>query len=236
MRNINYKTEEISNFFKKNRIKWNHLYLSEKKSINYIFNNSNIKTVLDVGCACGGLGSILKKKFKIKEYTGIEINKNAALIAQKKHKNIFNKDFLNFNTQKKFDLSVSLSCIDWQNNFQKMLNKLWSHTKNNGYMLLTSRLTEDKTMNSINKSFQYINYHGQKYGEKAPYVVFNFSEFLSIIKLLGPEEIYVNGYYGQPSYTAVTPYKKIFFCGVVVKKSNKINNEITIKIPKEFII
>ena len=61
MRNINYKTEEISNFFKKNRIKWNHLYLSEKKSINYIFNNSNIKTVLDVGCACGGLGSILKK-------------------------------------------------------------------------------------------------------------------------------------------------------------------------------
>ena len=54
--------------------------------------------------------------------------------------------------------------------FQKMLNKLWSHTKNNGYMLLTSRLTEDKTMNSIKKSFN-INYHGQKYGEKAPYVV-----------------------------------------------------------------
>ena len=54
-------------------------------------------------------------------------------------------------------------------------------------MLLTSRLTEDKTMNSIKKSFQYINYHGQKYGEKAPYVVFNF--LISINnKILGPEK------------------------------------------------
>ena len=33
--------------------------------------------VLDLGCACGGLGLALKEKFQIKDYTGIEINYQA---------------------------------------------------------------------------------------------------------------------------------------------------------------
>ena len=33
--------------------------------------------ILDIGCACGGLGEVLQKKYGIKDYTGIEINKKS---------------------------------------------------------------------------------------------------------------------------------------------------------------
>ena len=39
-------------------------------------------SVLDIGCACGGLGIVLKEKFNIDNYTGIEINHQAANYAK----------------------------------------------------------------------------------------------------------------------------------------------------------
>ena len=72
-RNIKYKSEELFNYYKKNRVVWSQLYKSERKLLNKL--QLKNKEILDVGCACGGLGDILKKKFNIKTYTGIEIHK-----------------------------------------------------------------------------------------------------------------------------------------------------------------
>ena len=64
MNNIFYKTDEISKFFNHNRIKWDQFYESEKKIINGL-NIDSSETVLDIGCACGGLGLALEEKFNI---------------------------------------------------------------------------------------------------------------------------------------------------------------------------
>ena len=41
-----------------------------------------------------------------------------------------------------------------------------------------------KSINDINQSYQYINYEGNKIGEKAPYVIFNVNDLLDDFKKL----------------------------------------------------
>ena len=113
-KNIQYKTKEIKNFYSNYRNKWFDLYKSERKVINRL-KLSKKSNVLDIGSACGGLGKILYKKFKIDYYLGLEVNKSASNFS----KNIFprgnfkNLDFLNFEKEKKqltqFDYVFSLT-------------------------------------------------------------------------------------------------------------------------------
>ena len=79
-KNIIYKTKELERYYSRNRIKWKEFYPSEKKIINLL--NMKNKKILDLGCACGGLGVVLKKKFKKINYTGVEINKRSAIKAK----------------------------------------------------------------------------------------------------------------------------------------------------------
>ena len=234
MKNIKYKSPYISKKFSNNRVKWEHLYPSEKDVFEFLFKKYTPKSILDIGCACGGLGHILSKKLPNSSYTGIEINDNAAGEAKKYFKKIHNIDFMNFKSNLKYDLCISLSCIDWQNNFDKMFLKAWEYVSNNGYLFLTARLTNEKSLKNLKESFQYINY--SKQGEKAPYVVINKFEILSKISNLMPEYVYISGYDGKPSNTAITPYKKIFFCGIAIKKSKNKSSKTFFDIPNSFFL
>lgn len=54
MKNTHYKTDEIPNYFSRNRIRRIDFYLSEKQ----LFESTGLSsknTVLDIGCGCGGL-------------------------------------------------------------------------------------------------------------------------------------------------------------------------------------
>jgi len=85
MKNITYRTEEIKKYFSENRISWDQFYESEKKVITKTW-NSDIHEILDIGCGCGGLYSALKEKFGNLNYTGIEINQQAADFARQLYK------------------------------------------------------------------------------------------------------------------------------------------------------
>ena len=80
-KNISYQTNEISNFYSKNRIKWLDFYESERKVFETV-GLGKCASVLDLGCGCGGLGFALKERFGITNYTGIDINKTAINIAK----------------------------------------------------------------------------------------------------------------------------------------------------------
>ena len=84
--NIHYTADDISEFYKENRLSWNQFYPSEKKVLEHINPNEKSK-VLDIGCGCGGLGIALKERFNINNYTGIEINKKAVEEAKMLSKN-----------------------------------------------------------------------------------------------------------------------------------------------------
>ncbi len=241
MKNIVYKEKDIKEYFSKDRVKWEQFYESEKKVIQKTLHGlENILekvSVLDVGCACGGLGIALREKFNIVNYTGIEINHQAAKYAKQINPDfqIIEGDFLEVSKKVKdnyYDLAFSFSCIDWQNNFNLMLNELFAKVKPGGNLLVSLRLTTEKSINDINQSYQYINYDGNKIGEKAPYVIFNVNDLLGNFKILNINDLYAYGYNGRPSETSVTPYKELCFCVFSLQKSindmknNKLKMEI----------
>jgi precorrin-6B methylase 2 len=226
--NIKYKTQELERYFSKNRIAWDQFYESEKIIISEL-NLSKEVQVLDIGCGCGGLGLALKNKYNIGKYTGIEINTQASKAAEVLNPSatIFNGDFLVINNtsldNKYFDVVFSLSCFDWNIEFDLMLKAAWERVANGGKLVATFRLVNDKSIYDINQSYQFINYDGKLEGEKAAYVVLNAKELIEKLLILAPSEIRAFGYFGSPSITAITPYKEICFSAFSITKKN--NNE-----------
>jgi len=234
-KNIVYKTGELEKYYSKNRVKWSQFYPSEKKIINLL--NLKKNNVLDLGCACGGLGLVLKNKFKNKNYVGVEINKRStdkAKILNKSSK-IINCDLLNLSKflNEKFKFVFALSVIDFNVKYKLMLKKAWSFVDKGGYLICTFRLTNSKSAFEKKKSFQYINFSGLRKGEKAPYIVFNPSDLIREIKKLNCSKITAYGYWGEPNKTAVTPFKKIFFGAFLLQKSKKKLKKMQIYLPKE---
>ncbi|QOI43082.1 methyltransferase [Leptospira interrogans] len=225
-KNIKYNSEDIAKYFKENRIRWSQFYESERKVIEKVWPKGNPK-VLDIGCGCGGLGLALKERFNHTNYIGIEINSQAALIAKEVYSDalVLEEDFLLLNhpsiKENEFDIVFSLSCIDWQLNFQAMLQKAWLMVKEGGIFIASFRITNQETVNDIKKSYQFINYTGVLEGEIAPYVVLNSKELLSHFEDLGAGDIFAYGYYGSPSSTAKTPFEKLCFGVLAVRKPKK---------------
>ena len=236
-KNIKYKTNEIERFYSSNRIKWDQFYLSEKT----IFERSEIvpsTSVLDIGCGCGGLGLALLERFLVEDYTGIDLSENAIRSAQKMNSKakFFSGDILDLKAtqlnKRVYDLVVSLSCVDWNIEFEHMLNLAWGCVKPGGRLISTFRLTDKSEIESeeiFKKSYQYINFSGIKSGEVAPNVVLNANSLLMRLLRFDPVEITAHGYWGLPSSSAVTPYEKICFSAFSIKKNDM---EGTIKIPK----
>ena len=130
--NITYETDSIEAFYKENRIAWDDFYPSEKVMFEKLDLNPQ-SSILDIGCGCGGLGNALGERFNIKNYVGIDINKKAIHTAKKLFPEFtfLAGDILDFENimprENNFDVVVSLSCIDWNVEFDKMLYTLSLH-------------------------------------------------------------------------------------------------------------
>lgn len=228
--NIKYETQAIDVFYSTHRISWDQFYPSERA----IFDASDINpstNVLDIGCGCGGLGLALSERFLVESYFGIDISETAIESAQKMNPNgtFISGDILELKDEKllnsRFDLVVSLSCVDWNVEFEKMLDIAWHFVKPGGRLISTFRLTNQPEMqpeHSIKNSYQYINFDGMKEGEVAPYVVLNAKSLLKRLLDFNPREISAKGYWGPPSKSAVTPYEQICFSAFSIQK--KIQN------------
>ncbi|MFH1641475.1 MAG: class I SAM-dependent methyltransferase [Nanoarchaeota archaeon] len=241
MKNIEYKTEEIQLYFSSNRNKWDDFYPSEKWVLSKLAQERGaFGDVLDVGCACGGLGAALNEKFIVGSYTGIDISgaaidwacKHLALPVETK---LIAGDFLEIDLAgREYDTVFSLSCADWNIETDKIIDLAWQRVKPGGYFIISLRLTDKTGVNDIKKSYQYINYSGQeKTPEIANYVVFNWKTFLDNMKKLvpSPEVIGAYGYWGKPSATAVTPYERLVFTVFYIKKSdNRSINDIRVEL------
>ena len=235
--NIKYLSNEIGNFYSQNRIAWEQFYPSEKYIFEKVFvTHGNIKTVLDVGGACGGLGLALNERFQIGNYTGIDINPSAIdkanlmkiefpFDASFHCADILNSDeYLN---EKKFDLVTSLSCADWNCETRKILEKCWYHTASNGFFVFSFRITNEKSIRGLDDGYQFVHFGSattiKGTEEKAPYVVTNIHEVIEIINsfIPLPSNLLAYGYWGSPSSLAVIPYKKIVHSVFAIQKTEQ---------------
>lgn len=229
MENIEFKSRQILTFYSSNRKKWEEFYPSERWVFERIVREKgSLGNVLDVGCACGGLGNALSEKFILNSYTGIDICKDAIEWSQQKPKLSIPATFIRGDiiaidlSDKYYELVVSLSCADWNLETNKIINACWKKVKPGGYFVISLRLTPEKGINDIKRSYQYINFTGdEKDPEVANYVVFNFRDALSMMGKLTPypELVGSYGYWGEPSSTAVTPFDRLIFAVFYLKKS-----------------
>jgi SAM-dependent methyltransferase len=235
--NIHYESDSIAKFYSQNRVRWDQFYPSEQHIFEKIFaEHGAIKKVLDVGCACGGLGRALHEQFEIDQYTGVDINSGSIELARAAQSNYpvpahfecadiaARPDSLK---NKEFDLVVSLSCADWNCDTHKIIKTCWDHTVDGGYFIFSFRLTNQKTLSSIEDGYQYVHFDeatkltGSE--EKAPYVVTNVLETMEMIQAFHPkpDRFLGYGYWGTPSSMAVIPYKTIVFSVLAVRKTQE---------------
>lgn len=244
--NIKYTSKELLEFYSCNRDTWDEFYPSEKWVFDKIAGiDKKIGNVLDVGCACGGLGAALKERFVLNSYTGVDINKKSIEWA-KDNRNLGDVpasfmagDVLELNLRSQYDLVVSLSCADWNIETEKIIGASWEKVREGGHFVISLRLTDGKGVNNILKSYQYINLSGkEKSPEIANYVVFNFKDIIDMFKRLIPVPVSIGayGYWGKPSSTAVTMFDRLVFAVFYIKKSSGVFNaeiKTEFNLPKE---
>jgi trans-aconitate methyltransferase len=228
-KNIAYQTDQIARYFIYHRVSWSQFYESERNLIKNLELGEN-DSILDIGCGCGGLGLALRDEFGVLKYTGVEINSLAAEMAQSLNPkaSIFCGDFLDLRENSirdtDFNAVFSLSCFDWNIKFSEMLAAAWEDVQPDGSLVAIFRLTNDAGCDDMKQSYQYINFDEKLEGECAAYVVLNGVELMHKIIGLNPSEVVAFGYYGRPSATAVTPYKKLCFCAFSIRKRNDDNH------------
>jgi len=246
MKNIHYQTDELSNFYLHHRICWDEFYPSEQWIFGKVAGaESNIGSVLDVGCACGGLADALKERFSVTEYVGVDINAQAIEKAKMrlKTKDVPNRRFecgdildMNCLRPEMFDTVFSLSCADWNISTREIISACWRHVHEGGDFVLTLRLTQEASLLHMYESYQYICFDEnlpENVGdlEKAPYVVLNVREALFILGNLKPKpkKITAFGYWGTPSKSSKTPYNRLVFTAIAIEKGEAKNNKTTIE-------
>ena len=232
--NIHYKTDAIAKFYSNNRVRWDQFYPSEQYMFEKVFREHGaIKTVLDAGCACGGLGRALHQRFGITHYTGVDINYGSIEWARSEQNNYpISSQFECADIAEtpdvlkgmRFDLVVSLGCADWNTDTSQIIKVCWDYAAEGGYFIFSFRLTNQRTLNDIETSYQYVKFNAMEKitgdEEKAPYVVTNVKDMLELIHELRPRphRLLGYGYWGTPSSMAVIPYKRVVFSVLAIQK------------------
>jgi SAM-dependent methyltransferase len=241
-KNIEYKTKQISEYFSINRVKWDQFYPSEKWIFERVAGpGRQMGSVLDAGCAAGGLGLALGEQFSLTEYVGVDINVPAIEHASTKRLKypcpclFICGDILTIDSlpADKFDNVFSLSCADWNIATEDIISECWKYVRIGGHFILTLRLTPQNSLLNFSESFQYI-YFGEGMPEeeaeveKAPYIVLNVHHALAILADLQPkpDHIMAYGYWGPPSPTARTRYDRLVFTALAVRKGNNDRKDI----------
>jgi len=210
-RNIVYQTEQLVRYFSRNRVTWPQFYESERVIIDGLGLDAR-RSVLDVGCGCGGLGLALSERHGVAARV---MNPRAEILCG---------DILQLSRVelggRQFDVVFSLSCVDWNVQFADMLASAWSHVVSGGFLVATFRLSDRRGCADMTQSYQYINFDGACEGERAAYVVLNARDLMQAIIGFDPAEINAYGYWGEPSKTAITPYERLCFCAFSIRKRN----------------
>ena len=226
MKNIAYQTDAIARYFATNRVSWAQFYPSERALISRLALDGG-QRVLDVGCGCGGLGLALRERFGVRDYTGVEINAQAAYAARQLNPDarVIDGDILDASQrelqQEYFDVVFSLSCVDWNVRFADMLDAAWAHVRRGGHLVATFRLTLEEGCSDPERSYQFINFEGVKSGERAAYVVLNAAQLGRYLAEVAPARVLADGYWGTPSATAVTPYERLCFVAIAIRKRDE---------------
>lgn len=221
MSNVAYKSAGLARYFAGFRDKWADFYPSERWVIERVAAAKGLGRVLDVGCASGGLGRALASRKLLRSYAGVDINPQvieAASAAKTRGARFVCGDILAPGTFRgeSFDTVFNLSCADWNVETARIIGASWRKVAPGGTFVISLRLTGGKGINDARKSYQIAA------GERANYAVFNAGTAVALLAgLPGAGRVLGYGYWGKPSKTARTPFKKLVFAVFAVTKGKE---------------
>ena len=249
MKIIKYKTENLVNYYSKTRKCWNEFYESERYMFDKVLSRFGASfSLLDVGCGCGGLGNALLEKFPLNYYRGLDINEAEINWAVEHNKlsvpyEFICEDLAVYHDKNLFDVVISLGCVDYNIEVDKMIENAWNRVKPGGYFILSIRLTTEESINDIERAFQYLNYDDEnaEEGEIANYVVFSLPDILKVFSGMNcvPANIEAYGYWCKHSKTAVIEYDELCMSVFALHKPqdcNIVNEEmkVQLELPRSF--
>jgi ubiquinone/menaquinone biosynthesis C-methylase UbiE len=166
-----WNSKEIIKFFKSNRSTFNSLYKGEKYLLSKYINKSS--TILDIGCAQGGMYGILKKKIKNINYTGVDFNRKMIALAKKKYPQVkfHHLSHINYSSffKKKFDVVIIFGILHLNSNWKDIIKAAYKVTGN--YILFDLRCVLN--LNKLKDLKNYINLDFKSKSKKfqIPYIV-----------------------------------------------------------------
>ncbi len=223
MSNIAYQTPEIARHYSRARRTWADLYPSEQWGLDRVIPRWGM-TVLDVGCAAGGLLHALRERWQGDiDYTGVDINAEAIATGRDDDATFICGDICEMPSLREggFDLVTALGTADWNVETKKMIEACWANVGEGGQLVVSLRLTTEQTVSDIARSYQPIWFgDGDPPAdcERAVYGVYNTDEATEMLRALHPAKIETHGYWGKPSPTACTPFNRVLFTVFVVTR------------------
>ncbi len=214
----------MARFYAVNRVRWEEFYLSERVVFERVAARFGPpRTVLDAGCAVGGLGLALQERFgTVEDYVGVDVNSQVITLATERAKpwqRFMCADVVSASLADRFQWVVSLACVDFNLEPVTTIRSLWKRVMPGGILVVSLRLTDLEGMCDPQRSYQRISFfEEQGSAEIANYVVFNVAEAVSLMAGLEPELVIAYGYWGSPSRTVITPYTRLAFTVFAARK------------------
>ena len=192
---INHGRRKEKDIYKSNRY-----YLKKK--------NLNNKSVLEIGCAAGGLYEVVEKKTDNVKYTGLDISPKEIKVASKRYPEakFIHGDFLKMKMKPNaYDVVCSFHVLPHQKNYREFLAKLIEVAAER--VIVDIRLRHDgETVVDLDTSYVY--YHWS--GKRQYYVVCNLYEILNYLNIekFGLKKISIYGYYAPEKTSGFVPMPK----------------------------
>lgn len=202
-----FKHESKSEWYlKHNRNKWQNLYESQHVILDKT--QMDNMSILEIGCAAGGLYEILKNKYKNIKYTGFDISEKEIQVARKKYReaNFVCGNFLeNSIESNSFDAVIGFLVVSHQRDYKKFISELIRLAKHK--VIFDVRLRYEGATNT-DLDFSFVYYHES--GKRNHMVVFNFYELFNYfhIERFNIKKISIYGYYPKDKTSGFVPMPK----------------------------
>lgn len=170
-------------------------------------------TILDIGCALGGLASVLSEHLARFEYTGVDISKNMIERAKQKYPDrsfyVIEEADLSALPNERFDLVVCLGILHLSKKWRELISAAWSRAD---VLLLDLRETPGATCEDEAISYYRMDaLPGTTGSAHLPYNIINSGEALHTLMELCVDATGLchYGYLSGVSAAAVTPIKTV---------------------------
>jgi ubiquinone/menaquinone biosynthesis C-methylase UbiE len=206
--------ESILNFFDKKRLTTQHIYPSE-----WFFLKDKIAddmSLLDIGCAKGGMANVLAENLNKFNYVGVDINEQMIAAAKERYPQhvfyqITEQDYTVL-AGNQYDLVLCLGILHLHEAWRQTIKEAWRHTRK--CLILDLRETwlatiEDKKQSYFKMDFDNISDPTSNY--ILPYNIINSGEALLTIREIchDAQHIAHYGYTQNLSGLTVSPIKQV---------------------------